>query len=208
VARFVLLHGAWLGSWYWAPLARELESRGHETWAPDLPCDEPRASVDRYAALIGPQSDAVVVGHSLAGLTLPLVEARVAVFLAALLPVPDVYSVALAPAFSTGHRDDQGRSYWADEASAAERLWPDLAPETQAWAFPQLRRQTALTAHERLPEGPRASIVALRDVAVRPEWQLASARDVLGVEPLELDAGHFAMLTHPAELADVLEQVA
>ena len=40
VARFVLLHGAWLGGWYWAPLARELEARGHEMWAPDLPCEE------------------------------------------------------------------------------------------------------------------------------------------------------------------------
>jgi pimeloyl-ACP methyl ester carboxylesterase len=208
VARFVLVHGAWLGSWYWAPLARELESRGHEASAPDLPCDDPTAGVEQYAALIGPQPDAVVVGHSLAGLTVPLVEARLVVFLAALLPVPDVYSLALAPEFRTGHRDDQGRSFWADEASAAERLWPDLAPETQRWAFPQLRRQTPLTAHERLPEGPRASIVTLRDAGVRPEWQLSAAREVLNVEPHELDAGHFPMLTHPAELADFLEGVA
>ena len=204
--RFVLVHGAWLGGWYWAPLARELESRGHEVWAPELPCEDVSAGVEQYAALIGMQPDAVVVGHSLAGLTLPLVEARAAVFLSALLPVPDVYGEALVPGFQTGHRDDQGRSFWADEASAAERLYPDLERELQRWAFPQLRRQVPLTSHERLPEGPRASIVTLRDVAVRPDWQAAAARDVLGVEPIELDAGHFSMLTHPGVLADLLER--
>ena len=208
VARFVLLHGAWLGGWYWAPLARELEARGHETWAPDLPCDEIGAGIAEYAALIGPQPDAVVVGHSLAGLTLPFVEARKAVFLSALLPMAHVYSLALEPSFSTGHRDDQGRSFWADAESAAERLYPDLDAETQAWAFPQLRRQVPLTAHEQLPAGPTAYVATLRDVGVRPEWQLAAAREVLGVEPIELDAGHFAMLTHPSELADMLERLA
>jgi pimeloyl-ACP methyl ester carboxylesterase len=208
VARFVLVHGAWLGGWTWAPLARELESRGHEVRAPDLPCEDVSAGIDEYAELIGPQLDAVVVGHSLAGLTLPLVEARTAVFLSALLPVPDVYKVALAPGFRTGHRDDQGRSFWADEESAAERLYPDVDAGTQRWAFPQLRRQVPLTSHERLPDGPRASIVTLRDVAVRPEWQAEAARDVLGVEPIELDTGHFPMLTHPAGLADLLERFA
>ena len=86
-------------------------------------------------------------------------------FLAALLPVPDVYAVALEPEFSSGHRDDQGRSYWADEATAAERLYPDLDPELQRWAFPQLRRQAPLTAHEQLPDGPTAYVATLRDVA-------------------------------------------
>lgn len=208
MARFVLLHGAWLGGWYWAPLAAELESRGHETRAPDLPCEDVGEGVAEYAALIGPQHDAVVVGHSLAGLTMPFVEARAAVFLSALLPVPNVYKVALEPSFRTGHRDDQGRSYWADAASAAERLYPDLDPETQRWAFPQLRRQVPLTSHEQLPACPTAYVATLRDAGVRPDWQVAAARDVLGVEAIELDAGHFSMLTHPAKLADALERFA
>jgi hypothetical protein len=208
VARFVLVHGAWLGSWAWGPLVRELEALGHEASAPDLPCEDVAAGIEQYAALIGPQPDAVVVAHSLGGLTLPLVEARLAVFLSALLPVPHVYSIALTPGFGSGHRDDEGRSYWSDEESAAERLWPELDAETQRWAFPQLRRQVPLTSHERLPDGRRASIVTLRDVVVRPDWQAEAARDVLGVDPIELDAGHFAMLTHPRELADLLHGLA
>ena len=40
MARFVLVHGAWHGGWCFRELVRELEARGHEVAAPDLPCDE------------------------------------------------------------------------------------------------------------------------------------------------------------------------
>src|SRR5262249_58978435 len=94
-----------------------------------------------------------------------------------------------------------------DEESAAERLYPELEPETQRWAFPQLRRQVPLTSHERLPAGPCAYVATLRDIAVRPEWQLAAARETLGLEPVELDAGPLPLRSHPAGLADLLERL-
>ena len=34
---FVLVHSAWLGGWAWEKLARFLEERGHNVFAPDLP---------------------------------------------------------------------------------------------------------------------------------------------------------------------------
>jgi pimeloyl-ACP methyl ester carboxylesterase len=37
MATYVLIHGAWYGGWCWATLAKELESRGHRCFAPDLP---------------------------------------------------------------------------------------------------------------------------------------------------------------------------
>ena len=58
-----------------------------------------------------------------------------------------------------------------------------------------------------LPAGLRASIVTLRDRAIRPEWQASMARELLGVEPFELDAGHSPFLTHPVEVADLLESL-
>ncbi len=208
MARFVLVHGAWLGSWCWGPLAGELEARGHRVTAPDLPCEDVRAGVAEYAAAIGPHPDAIVVAHSLGGLTLPLVEARLAVFLAAFVPVADVYAVALDPAFGGTVRDELGRSYWPDEETAAARLWPDVDAETARRGFPQLRRQAPLRPVELLPSGPSAYVLTRGDTSVRPDWQAEAARELLGVEPIELDAGHFPMLTHPAELADVLASLA
>ena len=208
MARFVLLHGAWLGGWCWEPLVRELEARGHAVEAPDLPCEDVEAGVGEYAAAIGPQTESVVVAHSLGGLTLPLVEARLAVFLAAFVPVADVYAVALDPGFGGTARDELGRSYWPDEETAAARLWPDVDAETARRSFPRLRRQAPLRPVELLPGGPSAYVLTRRDISVRPEWQAEAARDLLGVEPVELDAGHFAMLTHARELAGILERLA
>src|SRR5215471_704079 len=83
MASFSLVHGAWGGGWLWDPLRAALEARGHVVHAPDLPCDDLAAGVAEYAAAV-PAAD-VVVGYSLGGLTIPLVEAGTHVFLAALL---------------------------------------------------------------------------------------------------------------------------
>src|SRR4051812_25888376 len=98
MATFALLHGAYHAGWHFHLLARELEARGHRVIAPDLPCEEATAGAERYAdvtaAALQPVTDEIVaVGHSLAGLFLPLLperNARIArlVYLGALLPEP------------------------------------------------------------------------------------------------------------------------
>jgi hypothetical protein len=47
-------------------------------------------------------------------------------------------------------------------------------------------------------------VVCARDAVIRPEWQRHLARDVLAVEPVELDSGHSPMLERARELADLL----
>jgi hypothetical protein len=80
MASFSLVHGAWHGGW-WDLVRTELEPSGHVVQTPDLPCEEVTAGVEEYAAVV-PAAD-VVVGHSLGGFTVPLVEARMHVFLTA-----------------------------------------------------------------------------------------------------------------------------
>ena len=135
----MLVHGAWHGSWCWRPLCEELEQRGHDTLAVDLPCETVGLSVQDCAAAVGAHPDAVVVGHSMGGLTIPLVEARAWVFLAALVPA-DVDEQALDPGFTGTARDELGRSYWPEESICREKLYPDLSDEDAAWAFSLLRR--------------------------------------------------------------------
>jgi pimeloyl-ACP methyl ester carboxylesterase len=208
VARFVFVHGAWHGGWCFDPVAAELERRGHEAGAPDLPCDRPGLSVHDYAAVVGSEPDAVVVGHSLGGLTIPFVRARARVFLAGLVPVDGVYAEALSPDFTGTVRDELGRSVWPDFQTTREKLYPDLDPDRARAAFERLRPQAPLRPEPVELSGPCETIVTMRDRVVRPEWQLETARAVLGVEPLELDAGHSPFITHPVELAGLLEWVA
>ncbi len=208
MARFVLVHGAWHGGWCWQRLAAALEADGHEVSMPELPCDRPGSTVHDYAAAVGADGDAVVVGHSLGGLTIPFVPGRLTVFLAALVPTEDVWESFAHPDFGGMVRDELDRSYWPDEETARTRLYPDCDPGDARWAFERLRPQARLERVVAVPRGPRASIVTLRDAAVLPAWQGAVAREVLGVEPIELDAGHFPMITHPAELAGILGTLA
>jgi pimeloyl-ACP methyl ester carboxylesterase len=209
VSTFCLVHGAWHGGWAWDPLRDELEARGHSVVAPDLPCDDCDAGIDEYAAVVrdglGGVEDAVVVGHSLGGFTIPLVPARLRVFLCALVAGTGWKDV-FVPGFGDARlRDELGRSYYPDSADAAREL--QYPPGSAALAS-KLRRQASVESDARAPAGHAVYVVCTRDAVIRPEWQRHLARDVLGVEAIELDAGHSPMLSHPRELADILAALA
>jgi alpha-beta hydrolase superfamily lysophospholipase len=75
---FGLVHGAYHGSWCWEKLAPQLEHRGHQVLTVDLPGEDPDAGAAEYAvaaltAFANAGDDLVVVGHSLGGLTIPLI---------------------------------------------------------------------------------------------------------------------------------------
>ncbi|HEY6962880.1 MAG TPA: alpha/beta fold hydrolase [Gaiellaceae bacterium] len=205
--RFVLVHGAWHGAWCFESLVGELERRGHEAHAVDLPCEEVGLTAEDYAALVGPQQDAVVVGHSLGALTAALVPARLRVYLGGLLPVEGAEPACFADGFGGFVRDEHDRSYWPDADTCAAKMYPDCSREQSDWAFARLRRQ-ARVAHVVAPFGPLDVVVATtRDRAIDPDWQVATARRH-GARVVELDAGHSPFFTQPDELADLLGELA
>ena len=199
MASFSLVHGAWHGGWCWDLVRAELEARGHVVHAPDLPCEDVGARVEEYAAVV-PAAD-VVVGHSLGGFTIPFVEADTHVFLCALVAGAGWDGVFVAGFGDAAARDELGRSYYPAPADAAREL---QYPAEHAHLTARLRRQAPYDAPPRAVERP-VYIVCARDAVIRPEWQRHLAQHVLGVQPLELDAGHSPMLESPHELADLLD---
>jgi pimeloyl-ACP methyl ester carboxylesterase len=207
MARFVLVHGAWHGAWCFADLVRELEARGHAAAAVHLPSDEPGLTQHDYARLIGPQPDAVVVGHSLAGQTIPHVAARTRVYLGGLLPVAASYADAFVETFGGFVRDELDRSYWPDADTCAAFMYPDCTREQSDWAFARLRPQARI-AEEAAAFGEGDVVIAtLRDAAIDGEWQVETARRH-GAHVIELDSGHSPFLTQPGELAELLASLA
>jgi len=96
MSTFVLIHGAGSDSWYWHLVGPELQARGHDVVAPDLPCGDDSAGLAEYTDTvvdaIGNRTDLVVVAQSMAGFTAPLVCDRVPVsmmiLVAAMVPLP------------------------------------------------------------------------------------------------------------------------
>ncbi|MBJ7593771.1 MAG: alpha/beta hydrolase [Candidatus Dormibacteraeota bacterium] len=207
MARFVLVHGGWHGGWCFRWLAEELENRGHHVASPDLPCEEVGLTPLDYAREVGPQPDAIVVGHSLGGFTIPHIEAGARVYLAALPPLErGEIKDCFVEGFGGAVRDIRDRSYWPDADTAAARMYPDCSRPQSDWAFAQLRRQARLDPIP-APFGPRDVVIAtLQDAAVDPDWQIRTAR-THGARVIELDSGHSPFLTQPDELANILSSL-
>jgi Alpha/beta hydrolase family len=223
MATFGLVHGAWHGAWCWERLVPELERRGHTAVAMDLPCEDRDATFFDYAesvgAALGQASDVVLVGHSLAGMTIPLVALSrpisLLVFLGALLPdrAGDA-SEGAPPAEPEGAFDalvhfEDGSHAWPSAEAATRTLYQDCPPEQAAWAFARLRRQQTKLWDgwgplPRWPDVPAVSIHCEDDRAVNPEWSIWATRNRLGIESLGLPGGHSPMLARPAALADAL----
>ena len=76
MATFVLIHGAGDVGWYWHLTEAELHARGHQTIAPDLPCDNDTASLNDYVHAVtdaaADRQDLVIVGQSYGAFTATL----------------------------------------------------------------------------------------------------------------------------------------
>jgi pimeloyl-ACP methyl ester carboxylesterase len=226
--RFVLLHGAYHGAWCWERLAAELETRGHEVVAPDLPGDDPDAGADAYAqaalaAMTGPPEPAVIVGHSLGGLTTPVLATRTPtrrmVFLCAILPIVglsfDGQDTAL---MDSGFRPSEspvanpdGSASWPHKG-AIESYYHDCPREVAEAAARRLRPQhwritQEVTPLEAWPAIPSSCIVARDDRALSPDWCRRIARDRLGVEAVDIEGGHSPFLSRPETLATLLVEL-
>lgn len=223
---FGLVHGANHGSWCWDRLGAGLEQRGHRVVTVDLPCEDPDAGASRYAevaleAFAGVDDDLVLVGHSLAGLTIPLVAAarpvRHMVFLCAMLPRPgralgdvlgDEPDMVLPGPEDGAFEDPAGVTRWHPDA-AASWFFSDCPAEVAQSAASRLRGQCWTIAQEvcplpRWPDVPSSYVLGVDDLVINPAWSRRAAPEVLGVTPVELDAGHSPFLSVPETLADVL----
>jgi pimeloyl-ACP methyl ester carboxylesterase len=223
---YALVHGAWHGAWCWERLAAELWRRGHRAVAVDLPCGDSAAGCARYAeivttALADADENVVVVGHSLGGLTIPLVAAarpvQRLIFLSALLPQPGRSlddQVAEDPSMicpGVGHGQyvhPDGSTSW-DPERAASVLYPDCEPDLAHWAARHLRRQNWRATQEISPlaEWPTVEcqyILCADDLVVNTAWSRRAARGLLGRTVTELPGGHCPFLSRPAALADAL----
>jgi pimeloyl-ACP methyl ester carboxylesterase len=219
MATYVLIHGAGSDSWYWHLVVPELQARGHDVVAPDLPSEDDSAGFSEYADVvveaIGRRGDLIVVGQSLGGFTAPLVCDRVPVDLlvlvAAMVPLPgeaagDWWS-------NTGW--EQARRQHAEGGhegfDPTTDFFHDVPPAVVSEAFARGERRQSGTPFEKpwpleeWPPVPTRFLLCRHDRFFPAEFLRAVVRQRLGITPDEIDGGHLPALSRPTELVERLE---
>jgi pimeloyl-ACP methyl ester carboxylesterase len=222
MATFCLLHGNWHDGSCWDPLVGELIARGHEAVAPDMPYGDPEAGFEQriqpaVRALEGASGPPVVVGHSVSSGYAALVAAgRSGSLLVHLCPRLGPFPSPLdaPPPFREGFpfppRNEEGAMEWDPEA-AIDAMYPRLEPDTARALAQRLRPATPppdefpLPGH---PDVPTVLVYATDDEIFDPAFERFMARELLGVEPIEIPGGHFPMVEDPSALADLLDGLA
>jgi pimeloyl-ACP methyl ester carboxylesterase len=209
VATFALIHGGGGSAWDWHLVAAELRGRGHEPIALDLPSEDLTADWWDYADAVveaaGNSTDLVVAAHSLGGFTAPLVCARrpveLLVLVAAMIPAPGEF---FADWWTDAGYEDSGYDdvYYHD-------VPPELAAEAKTRERDQAEKPLAEPwPLEEWPDVPTRYLLCRDDRMFTAEWARRHARDRLGIEPDEMDGGHYIMLSRPIELVGRLEAFA
>ena len=225
---FVLIHGGAHGAWCWQPL---LEHLAAPALAVDLPGragrpgDLETLSVRDFAAAVVEDveqaglSRVVLVGHSMAGLTIPLVLERIPERVAHVALVSCVLpreGESVLDAIGTPvEQRPRSPADLLSEAVAREMFCNDMDEAQTRFVLERLCPESVRVMNEPARTAglraavPRCYVKLLRDQALSPPLQdefIARAGPACAVH--ELDAGHNAMISRPAELAAVLNEFA
>jgi pimeloyl-ACP methyl ester carboxylesterase len=232
--RFVLVHGGFHGAWCWERLIPELENRGHEAVAFDLPGhgkrvhEQPDLAAYRDAVLEVLQPGDVLVGHSLAGfITSVAADAAIdrvghIMYLTSGLPVEGQAMVGAGAAdlalsaTAVEAVDDGRRIRFRSNEAAADFFFNDCSSEIAEWACSMLTPQPLGPLLEPISiprfwaaDLPRSLILGHQDHAT-DDKETAYKRTIerLGVEPLYIDTGHSPFLSQPAACAELMIEAA
>lgn len=204
---------------YWFRVAAELEARGHEAVAVDLPGDDESAGLPEYADIVveavGNSDDAVLVAQSLGGFTAPIAGIRAPVrelvLLNAMIPVPgETAGEWWANTGAQEARMDAARSGgYPLEFDAEHYFFHDVAPDVLLGSEGQLREETAIVFTqpcpiELWPEVPTRVLVGRDDRFFPASFQRRVARERLGKDIAVVPGGHLLALSRPVEFVEVL----
>ena len=220
---FVLVPGAGGQAWYWHRVVPELQARGHEAIAVDLPAADDGAGFAEYAdavvATIGDHRERLVlVGQSLGGFTVSLVAERVPVdqivLLNAMVPKPgesagEWWEATGQAEARAGYAEREGRT--AEGFDPLVDFLHDVPPDIVAEAMAGgeiVQSGTPFEAPWPLaawPDVPTRFLQGREDRFFPLEFQRRVVAERLpGVEVEELPGGHLLALSRPVELAEAL----
>jgi pimeloyl-ACP methyl ester carboxylesterase len=224
---FVLIHGAYQGGWIWKPTATRLREAGHLVYTPSLDgCADRRhnlrsgITVETHAAEIAELlfyedlNDVVLTGTSSGGMVLcrtaELARERsgrlIFVDALALLDGERIAQIVNRPT----PRVTTALAVGPSREDAENRSFADLDQATRAFALARytphpiaaMEEPVSLTSFWSQPW--KATVIRCRRAANPGEAHQRRTAQKLGAKYLEIDTGHYPMLSDPEILAPLL----
>jgi pimeloyl-ACP methyl ester carboxylesterase len=230
VSTYVLVHGAWRGSWIWKRVRRLLQARGHEVFTPTLTgvadrghLSSPNVNLDTHIADVAnlirweELSDVILCGHSYGGCVVSGVADRVPDRIGALLYLdafvlesgqclndmipPEMRTERLALAKEVGEG-------WKMPPIPAEEFNVNLSDRD--WVNRQATWQSMATFEQ--PLHLTGAISQIKNVTYilasgwgpGPFLQSYEQAKVKGWKTIAIECGHDVMLDRPEELTAAL----
>jgi pimeloyl-ACP methyl ester carboxylesterase len=216
----VLVHGAWADGSCWSGVIEQLQANGHTVTAPQFPLNALAADVARLRQVLVRQSGpTLLVGHSYGGQIMTALGADAPnavglVYIAGFgLDEGDSIGALLAggpppPAVANLDVDASG-SAWLPEDDFVRHFAADVPPvkakvmfaAQQPLAFSAFDEVMGTPAWKSLPSW---YMVAESDEVIPPDAERSFAQR-MGAVTVEAASSHVAMVSHPDEVADLIE---
>ena len=230
MATFILVHGAWHGSWCWKRVRTALQRQGHEVFTPTL------TGIGERAHLLTPQvnlethindvlnlirweelDDIVLCGHSYAGCVVSSVADRIPERISRL-----IYLDAFVPETGKSLHDclpEEQRAMQLDLCRQLGEGWKvppipaevfNVNPADRAWVDSQCTMQSLATFQQpvlrtgRPPPADKVTYIMATGWEGSPFMQFHEKAKAAGWRTHTLDGGHDLMLDKPAELVQIL----
>jgi pimeloyl-ACP methyl ester carboxylesterase len=219
----VLVHGAWADGSSWSAVIERLQAKGYHVTAPQFPLTSLADDVGRLRQVLNVQNGpTIVAGHSYGGQIMTALGADapnvaglvyVAAFgldegesLGALLsqgPVTPAleHMIADAQGFAWLFEDDFVNHFAADVDRAQARVMHAVQQPIAGSAFNDLMGQPAWKSL------PTWFLIAKDDEALPPDAERQFAAR-MGATTVEVPSSHVAMVSHPADVVDLIETAA
>jgi pimeloyl-ACP methyl ester carboxylesterase len=219
----VLVHGAWADGSSWSGVIERLQADGFHVRAPQFPLSSLTDDVARLRQVLEFQEGpTIVAGHSYGGQIMTALGTNAPnvaglVYIAAFaLDEGESLGALLSQGPVTpalAHLFTDGRGYgWLSEEDFVEHFAADVDPARARamWAVQQALASSAFTDVMGPPAWkslPSWYLVAQNDEALPPEAERQFAAR-MGATTVEVPSSHVAMVSHPAEVTELIERAA
>jgi pimeloyl-ACP methyl ester carboxylesterase len=219
----VLVHGAWADGSCWSGVIERLQAEGFEVRAPQFPLTSLADDVARLRQVLEFQNGpTIVVGHSYGGQVItalgPDAPNVVGLVYIAAFGLDEGESLGallsqgpVTPALAHLFTDSRGYG-WLSEEDFVNHFAGDVDPKAarELYAVQQPLASSGFTDVMGVPSWkslPSWYLVSQNDEAIPPDAERQFAAR-MGATTVEVPASHVAMVSHPVEVADLIEKAA